>query len=288
MAPKESSPVKIANVSGRLTLVGGDGGIDVETASAGRFGPDPQAIYRQWKAFRAWADHAPSEPATAIDNIELGPPAPGPAQVFAIGMNYRDHAAETGLALPSSPATFTKFPTCLSAPFADVVLPSEYVDWEVELVVVIGVRAYQVRQASAWAHVAGVTVGQDLSERVVQMSSGGQFSLGKSFPGFGPTGPWLVTLDELADPDDLELGCSVDGDEVQKGRTSQMVFGVPEIIARLSAVLPLLPGDLIFTGTPAGIGATRQPPRFLRPGQVLTSYLEGVGTVASRFIAPPA
>lgn len=280
--------MKIANVSGRLTLVGADGGIDVETASAGRFGPDPQAVYGHWSAFREWADDAPSRGAAMIDDSELGPPSPRPAQVFAIGMNYRDHAAETGLALPASPATFTKFPTCVAAPFADVVLPSEYVDWEVELVVVIGVRAYQVSEASAWAHVAGVTVGQDLSERVVQMSSGGQFSLGKSFPGFGPTGPWLVTPDELADPDDLELGCSVDGDEVQKGRTSQLVFGVPEIIARLSAVLHLLPGDLIFTGTPAGIGATRQPPRFLRPGQVLTSYLEGVGTMASRLIAPPA
>lgn len=279
--------MRIANVSGRLSLVGDEGGIDVERASAGRFGPDPQAIYGQWKAFRAWAAHAPSGPATAIDNNTLGPPAPGPAQVFAIGMNYRDHAAETGLALPASPATFTKFPTCVTAPYAAVVLPSEYVDWEVELVVVIGVRAYKVSQASAWDHVAGVTVGQDLSERVVQMSSGGHFSLGKSLPGFGPTGPWLVTPDELADPDDLELGCSVDGCKVQKSRTSQLVFGVPELIARLSALLPLLPGDLIFTGTPAGIGATRQPPQFLRPGQVLTSYIEGVGTMANRLIAPP-
>jgi 2,4-diketo-3-deoxy-L-fuconate hydrolase len=280
--------MKIANVSGRLVIVTDEGGIDVGTASAGRFGPDPQAIYGRWQAFRAWADHAPSGPATAIDSNELGPPAPGPAQVFAIGLNYRDHAAETGLEVPSRPATFTKFPTCVTAPFAAVVLPSEYVDWEVELVVVIGVRAYQVSVASAWDHVAGVTVGQDLSERVVQFASGGQFSLGKSFPGFGPTGPWLVTPDELGDPDDLELGCSVDGCEVQKSRTSQLIFGVPELIARLSAVLPLLPGDLIFTGTPAGIGATRQPPQFLRPGQVLTSYIEGVGTMASRLTAPPA
>ena len=280
--------MKIANVSGRLVIVTDEGCIDVETASAGRFGPDPQAIYGQWQAFRAWADHAPSGPATAIGNNGLGPPAPEPAQVFAIGMNYRDHAAETGLEVPSSPATFTKFPTCVTGPFAAVVLPSEYVDWEVELVVVIGVRAYQVSQASAWDHVAGVTVGQDLSERVVQFASGGQFSLGKSFPGFGPTGPRLVTPDELSDPDDLELGCSVDGCEVQKSRTSQLVFGVPELIVQLSAVLPLLPGDLIFTGTPAGIGATRQPPQFLRPGQVLTSYIEGVGTMANRLIAPPA
>ena len=280
--------MRIANVSGRLALVTDEGGIDVETASAGRFGPDPQATYGRWQAFCAWADHAPSGPATAIDNNELGPPAPRPAQVFAIGMNYRDHAAEAGLEVPGSPATFTKFPTCMTAPFAAVILPSEYVDWEVELVVVIGVRAYQVSQASGWDHVAGVTVGQDLSERVVQFASGGQFSLGKSFPGFGPTGPWLVTPDELGDPDDLELGCSVDGCEVQKSRTSQLVFSVPELIAQLSAVLPLLPGDLIFTGTPAGIGATRRPPQFLRPGQVLTSYIEGVGTMANRLIASPA
>jgi 2,4-didehydro-3-deoxy-L-rhamnonate hydrolase len=279
--------VRIANVSGRLTLVGEEGGIDVETASAGRFGADPQSVYGQWKVFRAWADDAPSIGATPIDKSELGPPAPRPTQVFAIGMNYRDHIAEIGLPTPASPATFTKFPTCLTAPFADVVLPSEAVDWEVELVVVIGVRAHHVSPSDAWDHVAGVTVGQDLSERVVQMSSGGQFSLGKSFPGFGPTGPWLVTPDELADPDDLELGCHIDGCEVQKSRTSQMIFGVPELIAQLSAVLPLLSGDLIFTGTPAGIGATRQPPQFLRPGQILTSYLEGVGTMANRLVAPP-
>ena len=279
--------MRIANISGRLTLVRDAGGVDVETASAGRFGPDPQAVYEQWQAFREWAEEVPSQAAVPIDNSVLGAPAPRPAQVFAIGLNYRDHAAEAGLEVPASPATFTKFPTCLTGPFADVVLPSEYADWEVELVVVIGVRAYQVSASSGWDHVAGVTVGQDLSERVVQMSSGGQFSLGKSFPGFGPTGPWLVTLDELTDPDDLELGCRVDGHEVQKSRTSQLLFGVPELIARLSAVLPLLPGDLIFTGTPAGIGATRTPPQFLRPGQILSSYVEGVGTMTNRLIAPP-
>jgi 2,4-diketo-3-deoxy-L-fuconate hydrolase len=288
MAELDELPVKIANVSGRLTLVGEGGGMDVEAASAGRFGPDPHAVYAQWKAFREWADDALWQGAAPMDNNSLGPPSPRPTQVFAIGMNYRDHAAEAGLAVPTSAATFTKFPTCLTGPFADVVLPSEVVDWEVELVVVIGVRAHRVVEADAWAHVAGVTVGQDLSERVVQFASGGHFSLGKSFPGFGPTGPWLVTPDELADPDDLELGCRLDGSDVQKSRTSEMVFGVPELIAQLSAVLPLLPGDLIFTGTPAGIGATRQPAQFLRPDQVLSSHIEGVGTMANRLIAPPA
>ena len=130
--------------------------------------------------------------------------------------------------------------------------------------------------------------GQDLSERVAQWAAGAQFSLGKSFPGFGPTGPWLVTADEIANPDDLELGCSIDGETVQKARTSDMVFPVPRLIAELSAVLPLLPGDIIFTGTPAGVGASRQPPRFLKPGEVLTSYVEGVGTIRNRLVAPGA
>jgi 2-keto-4-pentenoate hydratase/2-oxohepta-3-ene-1,7-dioic acid hydratase in catechol pathway len=279
--------MKIANVGGRLTLVGEEGGTDVETASNGQFGPDPQAVYQQWDAFRAWAESAQPREPVLIDENALGPPAPRPTQVFAIGLNYRDHAEEAGLAVPGSPATFTKFPTCLASPFAEVVLPSEFVDWEVELVVVIGRRAYQVNAANAWDHVAGVTVGQDLSERVVQWAGGGQFSLGKSFLGFGPTGPWLVTADELADPDDLALGCGVDGREVQKSRTSEMVFGVPELVARLSAVLPLLAGDVIFTGTPAGVGAVRQPAQFLRPGQVLSSYIEGVGTIVNRLVAPP-
>jgi 2-keto-4-pentenoate hydratase/2-oxohepta-3-ene-1,7-dioic acid hydratase in catechol pathway len=187
--------------------------------------------------------------------------------------------------VPSTPAVFTKFPTCITGPVADVVLPSSKVDWEVELVVVIGTRAYRVPESDAWDHVAGLTVGQDLSERVVQMAGAGQFSLGKSFPGFGPLGPWLVTPDEIPNRDDLEFGCAVDGETVQKSRTSDMVFSVSRLIAELSAVLPLLPGDVIFTGTPAGIGATRNPPRFLKPGEVLSSYIEGIGTVRNRLVA---
>jgi 2-keto-4-pentenoate hydratase/2-oxohepta-3-ene-1,7-dioic acid hydratase in catechol pathway len=140
-----------------------------------------------------------------------------------------------------------------------------------------------VAEADGWAHVAGVTVGQDLSERVVQRKAGAQFSLGKSYPGFGPTGPWLVTLDELADPDDLALGCSVDGEVVQDGRTSDLVFTVPQLVAELSAVVTLLPGDLVFTGTPSGVGAARQPARFLAPGQTLDTWIDGVGTMRHTF-----
>jgi 2-keto-4-pentenoate hydratase/2-oxohepta-3-ene-1,7-dioic acid hydratase in catechol pathway len=162
------------------------------------------------------------------------------------------------------------------------------VDWEVELVVVIGRRCERVAQPDAWSHVAGVMVGQDLSERQLQLSgSVPQFSLGKSFQGFGPTGPELVTIDELDDPDDLTLGCGLgDGAALQTGRTRDMIFPVPELIARLSAVCPLLPGDLIFTGTPAGIGGGRKPPKFLQPGDVLISWIDGVGFLQNPMISP--
>ncbi|HXQ24703.1 MAG TPA: fumarylacetoacetate hydrolase family protein, partial [Candidatus Acidoferrales bacterium] len=216
--------MRIANVRGRLTLLTDRGGIDVETASQGRFKADPQAVFADWTAFRAWADSLRPDGAAPVADADLGCPVPRPTQVFGIGMNYREHAAEAGLPVPQSPATFTKFPSCITGPFADVELPSAHVDWEVELVVVIGARARRVAEGDAWKHVAGLTVGQDLSERVVQWAGGGQFSLGKSFPGFGPIGPCLVTPDELANPDDLELGCSIDGETMQKGRTSDMVF----------------------------------------------------------------
>jgi 2-keto-4-pentenoate hydratase/2-oxohepta-3-ene-1,7-dioic acid hydratase in catechol pathway len=276
--------MRIANVRGRLTLLGREGGVDVERASGGRFEADPQAVFERWSAFRDWAAGV-ADAGTPVVDADLGPPVPRPAQVFGIGMNYRDHAAEAGLPVPDRPAVFTKFPSCLAGPFADVALPSPFVDWEVELVLVIGRRAYEVAERDAWAHVAGLTVGQDLSERVVQWGAGGQFSLGKSFPGFGPMGPSLVTPDELPNPDDLALGCSVNGEVVQQGRTSDMVFSVPRLVAELSAVLPLEAGDVVFTGTPAGIGATRKPPRFLQAGDVLATHVEGIGAIRNRLVA---
>jgi len=182
------------------------------------------------------------------------------------------------------PATFTKFPQSLGGPFDDVELVGDTNDWEVELVAVIGRRADRVDAADGWAHIAGVTIGQDISDRHLQFAAGTQFSLGKSRRGYGPMGPWVVTPDELADRDDLALGCSVDGTTVQDGRTSDLIFSVPQLVAELSAILPLLPGDVIFTGTPAGIGAVRQPPQFLQRGQVLETWIEGIGTIRNRCV----
>jgi 2-keto-4-pentenoate hydratase/2-oxohepta-3-ene-1,7-dioic acid hydratase in catechol pathway len=283
--------MRLANLGGRATLIvpgADDRGVDVAEASGGKFGPDVQGLYDDWDAFRAFvADVDLSTAAiTTIDHAELRAPVPAPRQVFGIGLNYRTHAAEAGMDVPSVPATFTKFPASITGPFAEVELPNDTVDWEVELVVVIGRRADWVAAADAWSHVAGVTVGQDLSDRTLQLAAGAQFSLGKSHRGFTPLGPWVVTPDELADPDDLALGCSIDGETVQDGRTSDLVFGVSQLIAELSAVVPLLPGDIIFTGTPGGVGFARKPPRFLQPGETLTTWVEGIGTIRTGFVSP--
>ena len=280
--------MRLANLDGRATLLTGAGALDVERGSKGQFGPDLPLIYERWSEFATaeW-DLGAAEPLTEPPGSRLGPPSPAPRQVFAIGLNYRDHVAETGAELPAEPAVFTKFQSSLTGPYGEVSLPSANVDWEVELVAVIGSGGRGLAPESAWAAVAGLTVGQDLSERVVQRAAGSHFSLGKSFPGFAPTGPWLVTPDELEDPDDLALSCSVDGEVRQDSRTSNLVFDVPTLVAKLSAVVTLWPGDIIFTGTPAGVGMARRPPLFLRPGQVLESTIEGIGSIKQVLAAPP-
>jgi 2-keto-4-pentenoate hydratase/2-oxohepta-3-ene-1,7-dioic acid hydratase in catechol pathway len=275
--------VKLANVSGRAALVIGDGIADAAEASDGRFGPELRAVYDEWDHFVDFASTVSAASGPLVEG-DLCCPIPAPRQVFAIGLNYRKHAEESGMTVPSVPATFTKFPTSLGGPFDPIEIVGDAVDWEVELVAVIGRRADRVAEADGWAHVAGLTVGQDISDRTLQVAAGSQFSLGKSRRGYGPMGPWVVTLDELSNPDDLALGCSVDGEIMQDARTNDLVFSVPRLIAELSAVLPLLPGDIIFTGTPAGVGFTRTPPRSLQPGNVLETWIEGIGTMRNRCI----
>jgi 2,4-didehydro-3-deoxy-L-rhamnonate hydrolase len=284
--------LRIANLAGRLVLVTPDGmaALDVERASQGRFAAGPQAVYDQWPEFAAWAagaDLGAAEPFAAAD---LGAPAPAPRQVLAIGLNYAEHAAESGFDVPEEPTVmFTKWQSCLTGPVTEVELPDGgHTDWEVELVVVIGRRAFRIGPDEAWAHVAGLTVGQDISERILQTAGPSpQFSMGKSLPGFGPTGPWLVTPDEFDNPDDLELGCSVNGNQMQKGRTRDLIFSVPAMLAALSRRLPLSPGDILFTGTPSGVGLGRSPQVFLAPGDELVSYISGIGELRQRFVAAP-
>jgi len=281
--------VQLANVAGRAMILGSDGsGLDVAKASDGRFPADPQALYEHWDELVAWAAGPARKADLAVDEASLGAPTPMPRQVFAIGLNYGAHADESRLGRPEAPPVFTKFPTSITGPYTAVTLPSESVDWEVELVAVIGRTAHVVAESDAWSHVAGLTIGQDLSERVVQLvGPAPQFSLGKSFVGFAPLGPALVTLDEVDHYEDLALSCRLGDEVLQSGRTSQMLFKVPELIARLSAVCTLLPGDIIFTGTPSGVGVARDPQRFLPVDGVLTSTIEGLGEMRQTFVAGP-
>jgi len=278
--------VRFANLNGRACIIAGDGAIDVETASHGAFSSNPALVFQQWEAFCDRVEGFTDSEAHPFDLEELGPPSPFPRQVFALALNYAPHAAEAGYTPPTDPLVFTKFPSCLSGPLSSVALPGQTVDWEVEVVAVIGRLASCVNEGSAWEYVAGLTGGQDLSERTVQMKGApAQFSLGKSFAGFGPTGPFLVSPDEFVDRDDFAISCALNGEVMQEGRTSGMIFSIPAMIAKISAICELLPGDLIFTGTPSGVGHRRDPPRYLRPGDELESRFESIGELRQRFVS---
>ncbi|BCI55099.1 fumarylacetoacetate hydrolase [Mycolicibacterium litorale] len=282
--------MRIANLNGRAQLLFGTGALDIAEASQGEFGPDPMSLYPQWAQFLAWAGRQNGDHATQYRVDELGAPVPRPRQVFAIGLNYAEHAAETGMSAgPDVPALFTKFAASLTGPTGSVDLSGPSVDWEVELVVVIAREATRVHARDAWSHVAGVTVGQDYSDRDVQMSGEcPQFSLGKSFPGYGPTGPALVTVDEIEamQTEALRLRCWINDELVQDGTTDQMLIPVPQLVERISAVCTLHPGDLIFTGTPAGVGMGRTPARYLQPGDTVRTRIDGIGEMIHTFTSP--
>lgn len=280
--------MRLANHRGRALLLGSAGCMDLERVSDGRFPSDPMETLLRWDSLREFAAaNAGRALAAAPPDAELGPPVPRPSKVFGIGLNYRAHAQEAGLELPKSPLVFTKFPSCLAGPCAEIRLSSDRVDWEVELVAVIGRGGRHIPAARAMEHVAGYCVGQDVSDRRVQFADRPpQFSLGKSYDGYGPIGPALVSLDEVANPDALALTCDVAGERMQDGRTSDMIFCVAELVAFLSSICTLAPGDLIFTGTPAGVGSARKPPRYLAPGEEIVSEIECVGRLRNRCVGP--
>lgn len=277
--------MRIANLGGRLQLMTTEtSGVDVETASEGRFGSDPSAIYDRWDEFVEWAGRLGERP-DAVDLAveDLGAPVPFPKQTFALGLNFRDHAEETGLAIPEEIQVFTKWSSAFTGPIAEVKLvPGDLIDWEVELVVVIGKGGRDIAEADAWDHVAGLTMGQDISARRHQGRGTRQFSLAKSYRNYAPMGPYVVTPDELADRNDIKLGSSVDDEVMQDGRTADMIFPVPRAIADLSKIVELYPGDLIWTGTPAGVGQGRK--RYLRAGERLDSWIDGVGRMSQTFV----
>lgn len=282
--------MRFVNMNNRLVLLTADGrGVDVERASSGRLPASPDQALEFWPEVMEWALSNEEAGDVVWDEALVGSPSPRARQIFGVGFNYAGHIKEAGGELPQQPMIFAKLYASLAGPYDPVAISTAAVDWEVELAVVIGRRARRVAAADAWSHVAGLTIGQDLSERDVQLRPKDmpQFVLGKSLPGFCPLGPLLVTSDEFDDPDDIELSCSLNGEEVQRGRTSDFIFSVGELIEYISAITELLPGDVILTGTPAGIGATRTPPRFLKQGDVLVSEIAGIGSMRQEFVGDP-
>lgn len=280
--------MRLLNVNGRAAIERDGRAVDVARASGGAYSSDLDLLYLDWDGFRAWESGYVGTDGDLFDARSLGSPVTVPRQIFAVGLNYRSHAVETGLDLPDTPMIFTKFASAITGPNVTVTMPSDAVDWEAELVAVIGRRAEHVAAENAWDFVAGLTVGQDLSERELQVKPPApqQFSLAKSFPGFAPLGPVLVSPDEFSDPGDLEIGCRVGSEVVQQSRTGDLIFSVPVLVEYLSSILPLLPGDVIFTGTPSGIGYARDPQRYLSDGDDLTTWIEGIGSMTQRFVKP--
>ena len=217
----------------------------------------------------------------------LGACAAGVGNFIAVGLNYADHAAETGAAIPKEPILFNKAPSCIVGPYDDVVIPrgSVKTDWEVELAVVIGSRASYVAESEALKHVAGYCVCNDVSEREFQIERSGQWMKGKGCPTFGPLGPWLVTADEIADVQKLEMWLDVNGERMQKGSTATMIFKVRKLVSYISGFMILRPGDVVTTGTPPGVGMGKTPPRYLKAGDTVSLGIEGLGRQAQRIVA---
>lgn len=226
----------------------------------------------------------------AVDpSARIGPPLARTGHFIAIGLNYADHAAEAGLPIPAEPVVFSKAPSCLSGPYDDVEIPpgSTKLDWEAELAFVIGERCWQVPESEALSKVFGYTICNDVSERQWQIERTGQWIKGKSAPTFGPLGPWLVTADDIPDPQTLDMFLDVNGERRQTGSTARMIFPVAQIVSFLSTVMALEPGDVITTGTPPGVGMGMKPPMFLKSGDVMRLGIAGLGEQRQRVVARP-
>ena len=234
---------------------------------------------------QSWiADGGAREAAVVGSDVRYGPPVKRPSKIVCVGLNFFDHAAESNMKVPDEPVLFTKASSALTGPFDDIVLPRESTktDWEVELAFVIGRRAKYVSEEEADEYIAGYTILNDVSERAYQIERGGQWVKGKSFDTFAPTGPALVTSDEIDDVHDLRMWLRVNGELVQDGSTAKMVFNVPQLLSYISRFMTLLPGDIVSTGTPAGVGLGFKPPRYLKAGDIVELGIEGLGEMRQR------
>ncbi len=281
--PRPDGPVvRLANLSGRACLIRDGKSLDINRASGGRLPSDPMA-YSAIEALNKLRDmrlDAVDMSFEEFDERLLGPPIPRPGKILAIALNYSDHALETSQTPPLEPVFFAKLPSSLCGPFDPITIPPgrEEVDYEAEVVIVIGRRIRGVAAADVWSNIAGIMAGQDISDRAEQLRPPiSQYTVSKSYDTFSPVGPVMATVDEFERPDDVSVLGWISGRQVQAGRTTQMIHPIPYLVAWLCRYITLDPGDLIFTGTPSGVGMQRNPPLFLRPGMVLETEVQGLG-----------
>jgi 2,4-didehydro-3-deoxy-L-rhamnonate hydrolase len=286
--------MRFANLSGRGVIVatdsaGIDHAIDIERASEGRLGNSPAAYvdlaHHALLAQIAAAVSVAEWP--VLDLSELGAPVPHPPKGLGVGLNYRTHAVESGREIPTEPHLFGKTNNCVAGPFDDIVAPAgrHEIDFEAEVVIAFGRTCKGATAADAWSYIAGVTAGQDISDRGEQFRLPiKQFTIAKSYDTFGPIGPFLVTPDEFADRDAIDVTGVVSGEVMQHANTSDLIFSIPALVAWLSRFMTFGPGDLVWTGTPGGVGEARTPQRFLVDGDVVETTVAGVGTMRNRVV----
>jgi 2,4-diketo-3-deoxy-L-fuconate hydrolase len=278
--------MRIANLAGRATIVTDEGLIDIATASNGAFSASVDKCVGQLDTLRTWFQSAQpavtseTKPTELYGDPRLGPVIASPQQIFVVGLNYRHHANEMNMTLPTEPMVFTKFVSSLCGPNDELPVRGDTTDFEAELVIVIGKKARDVSEEQALDVVAGYCVGQDFSERTLQRRGPTpQYSLAKSYRNFTPVGPWLTTSDEVGNPNELAISCSVNDVQYQNSTTSDMIFRVAEIVSYLSTIVEVRPGDLVFTGSPHGVGQGQTPPLFLKPGDRVVTTIERLGQI---------
>lgn len=275
---------RLANKDDRAVLVKEGGLYDLEKHSGGKFSSDPMEAIARHKELHEVAGALSGGPDQKLDENELGICVPKPHKIFGIGLNYRAHAEESQMEIPPNPLVFAKFANCLDRGNADIIVFGPTTDYEAELVVVIGERARDIPEDKAWDYIAGLTCGQDVSERGTQFASKPpHFDLGKSYDTFGPIGPCVVSPDQLENRSRLHLTCDLNGERKQDTYTDDLIFGIEKLVSYISSICTLEPGDIIFTGTPSGVGFMTGT--FLKPGDVLTTTIEGLGSMTNRCVA---
>ena len=277
-------PFTFANINNRSALVQGEAFFDLSTITNGDVSSDPMKAIQNSDLLHHYATQLDDyESSGLIAEANVSAPIPQPRNSFGVGLNYQLHVEEAASKTPNTPMVFTKFPSSICGPTDAVIMRSDECDYEGELLVVIGKDGKDIPDEEAWSHVLGLSVGQDFSDRGIQYKDQpAQFNLGKSFDTFGPTGPYLVSTDSFADPNDLQIVTTVNGEVRQNDRTSNMIFDIPTLISYISSITSLAAGDIIFSGTPEGVGFRNGS--FLKDGDIVETTIEGIGTMRNRCV----